>query len=108
LNFTILHVAANVLRTPFFFFAFCIVKTSLYLFRPRRNVSSALYEGRDLERGGCDGLSSGSASSTRFSAISASPEISIPADTPGQGEGEVRVAYAFAYPFPPLLVRGRC
>ncbi|HEX7725703.1 MAG TPA: hypothetical protein VF410_04040, partial [Rhizomicrobium sp.] len=41
---------------------------SLHLSRPRRNLSSALYEGRDRGWGDRDGLSSGSASSTRYSA----------------------------------------
>ena len=81
---------------------------SLHLFRPRRNLSSALYEGRDRERGDRDGLN------FRFGVLDplqrdlGFSRRACPYPTPGQGEGDVRVAYAFSYPFPPPLVRGRC
>jgi len=60
-------------------------------------VSSALYEGRDLERGDNDGLFPVRRPGPALSAISASPEEFIPAATPGQGEGGFRVC-ALVFP----------
>jgi hypothetical protein len=67
-------------------FAFELQNPSTF-FRPRRNGTSALYAGRDLERGDCEGLVPVRRLRPASCAISASPEESLPAATPGQGEG---------------------